>query len=80
MRLEGCPVSQAEQQDYLAFLGEVDNPAASPELVAGKTFNIYLDYLKMSRPYFIARNWSTSGHRSQSSSTPMWSKSSMHAF
>lgn len=47
MRLEGCPVSQAEQQDHLAFLGEVDNPAASKELLTGKTFNIYLDYLKM---------------------------------
>jgi uncharacterized protein (DUF362 family) len=47
MRLHGCPVSQASQQEYLAFLGEVDNPVADPEVLKGVTLNIYLDYLKM---------------------------------
>jgi hypothetical protein len=46
-RLTGCPVSQAEQQEYLALLGEVDNVGAHKELLQGKNTNIYLDYLKM---------------------------------
>jgi hypothetical protein len=45
-RLEGCPVSQSEQQQYLALLGEIDNVGENPELLKGAT-NVYLDYLKM---------------------------------
>jgi uncharacterized protein (DUF362 family) len=46
-RLTGCPVSQAEQQEYIALLGEIDNVGAHKELLAGKSTNVYVDYLKM---------------------------------
>jgi hypothetical protein len=39
-------VSQSEQQQYLALLGEIDNVGENAELLKGAT-NVYLDYLKM---------------------------------